>query len=245
MGSTGDVPLSDQRGPGRAPPALALRRRLAVAIVAGTTLVAGCSNDAPAPATTPAVTDGGSPDEQRPDESLGLGDGTPPADAAEEPEVHTRDPQDSDDAVDDPEDDLTPPELSPPDSVLTEDAFDGPDLTLDAVDLTDGGSGPAVELQVRGTGFPGWQAQYVDPAGTPAAGAGTQAVLAVELVGVAPGAAVGDPPSPAGPVTALVLDESAGGRLTLYLGLSQEPAPFRVHLQHTPLRLVVEVANQT
>ena len=67
-------------------------------------------------------------------------------------------------------------------------------------------------------------------------------VLKVTLLGVG-STEVGpdDLPGAEGQLSQLVVEDEADG-VTAYLALAREAAPFRVHLQHEPVRLVVEVA---
>lgn len=137
-----------------------------------------------------------------------------------------------------PEDDLLPPGFSPVDSALREDAFDGPDLHLSSVTISDGDTHRVVFF-VDGTGYPGWEVSYPATPGTdPAASPST---LQVTLTGVDAAAAI--PEFPTSSALHLESARSADGDLSVLLHLDQRAEPFRVHLQHDPLRVVVEVTS--
>lgn len=133
------------------------------------------------------------------------------------------------------EDDLLPPDFSAADSVLREDAFDGPDLRLGSVTLSSEETHRVVLLMDGTAGYPGWEVHYQTSGSEP-----SSSTLQISLVGVKGST----PPLPTSPTLQLQPTSSAGD-LTLLLHLDQGPEPFRVHLQHDPLRLVVEVTKGT
>lgn len=129
---------------------------------------------------------------------------------------------------------VRPPDYSSPDSILTEDAFDGPDLELVGVTADD--SDPrTVVLRFEGTGYPGWKVQYVDPEDE------ASSRLEVTLSGVTLGTPPSDLPSTAH--LSVTQSPSPGTDPVLLIDLDQEPHAYRVHLQYDPLRLVIEVTS--
>lgn len=200
------------------------------------------SNSTDEQATDPADQDGGetstgseSDESADPGESAetddsdtGTTDSTPPAPSGT-----------STDGLDDM---VTPPGFSEPDSVLQEDAFDGPNLRLESLTIDDASQEDAVSVSfnVEGSGFPGWQVEYVDGDASPF-GSETQSTLRVVLPGVNPDSvdAVSFPESDLIEVQA---GEPTDGDLTVFLGIASEPVPFRVHLQYSPLRLMVDLS---
>lgn len=267
--SSSDAPTVDGRAQERRPRAGSRwrvhRRRAGASVLAVALALAGCAGDGegpddgtPAPVapeerpdgleSTGAPAEGGEPDTETTsaDENGGSpGEQNPPADDGESP-ADVEGSSADDDTPPEPQgtgDDVTPPGFSASDSVLTEDAFDGPDLSLDSVELVVDDTQQQVTFLLGGSGFPGWEVGHVEPGEAPV-GDGTQSVLRVELVGVgSTGVADADLPEPDGRVTELVVEDPQDHRLIAYVGLGQQAAPFRVHLQHSPLRLVVEVAD--
>lgn len=139
------------------------------------------------------------------------------------------------------EDTFVPPGFSTIDSILTEDAVDGPDLRLKSVTVSDEAAHEVVFV-IEGTGYPGWQVEYLNPA--PDAGATpASSTLRVHLRGV--DAASTMPTLPASTDMRLATGDPIDGDLSVLLDLDQEPAPFRVHLQHSPLQIVVEITDRS
>lgn len=130
---------------------------------------------------------------------------------------------------------LVPPGFSTADSILMEDAFDGPDLRLEEVTAASGDPHEVVFL-LDGAGFPGWQVEYVDAASSTAS-----STMRVQLVGVDAGSVPAELPT--SPELDVETGETADGDLSVLVHLDQGPAPFRVHLQHAPLRIVMEITN--
>lgn len=131
------------------------------------------------------------------------------------------------------EDDLLPPGFSDIDSVLREDSFDGPDLRLGSIELSSEETHRAVLVMEGTAGYPGWDVAYLESESGP-----MSSVLKISLVGVEGEA----PQIPTSRALRLEPDDSSGD-LSLLLHLDQEAEPFRVHLQHDPLRIVVEVTK--
>lgn len=131
---------------------------------------------------------------------------------------------------------LVPPGFSTADSILMEDAFDGPDLRLKEV-TTAIGDPHEVVFVLDGTGFPGWQVEYVD-----SASATVSSTMRVRLVGVDAGTVPAELPT--SPELDVETGETADSDLSVLVRLDQGPAPFRVHLQHAPLRIVMQIMNE-
>lgn len=136
------------------------------------------------------------------------------------------------------EDGNLPPGYYSPDTVLTEDAFDGPALELTRVELADGDAHELV-FHLQGSGFPGWHVQYADP--TDGSTPPSSSTLEITLTGVAASTQVDSLPS--SQEVDLETDRTPDGDLVILLHLDQAAQPFRVHLQHAPLRFVVEVTK--
>ncbi|WP_418276425.1 hypothetical protein ACNHYB_00460 [Isoptericola jiangsuensis] len=129
-------------------------------------------------------------------------------------------------------------------------------LTVTDVRTSEQDGADRVELELDGTGTPGWHVGYVDEAfdegkGDPVDVDG-DAILQVHVTGTAmpmdSGVTeyAGDPvPGPDGGVvvTEVVYQFVLEGTTTAFVGVDGEPRPFTVTTQSDPTRLVIDVAH--
>ncbi|PFG32708.1 AMIN-like domain-containing (lipo)protein [Sanguibacter antarcticus] len=214
-------------------PALAA---LVAATVSGSSLAA-CSSDEPVPVVSSSTT---SPDEAT----------VSPSETSEPTVLSTETPDDASTA-DAP---AFPADTSPDTADPSQDAM----LTVTDVRIGRHDGFDRVVYEMGGTGTPGWTVQYVDEAiqdgsGTviDLAGDGTLKVL---ISGSAyPMDSGAEPFESSGPVTGagtVTVTEARGwsvfeGLTDAFIGLESPGHPFRVYLLESPVRVVVDVADET